>query len=199
MARIYKIGKDADKKINSLIKLTNEFYTITYKSKNALEYTVEYSFLEAFKTWENFVENSFSSHARYNDPVKGKRPYPYLAPKSEKHALELLTLEKDFIDWTSPDNIVSRAEVCFRNSAVITGPIKRNMQDLRDMKKIRNHVAHGSKESERIFKELSRTRVGSAEIRGGKYLNYISPDGVNQYSLYYLNLIKYLISKMSDI
>ena len=185
MPRIYKIGKTASAKLRELIKLDSEYQTSGFKSKQALGYSIEYIFLEGFKTWENFVEDLFTSHARYNDPVSGKRSYPYLAPKTESHALELLTLEKDYLDWTSPDNILVRAKTCFKKDTVITTPIKRNLSALRDMRKIRNHVAHGSKESLRLFKDLSRRRLGIIVARPGDYLNKQSPRQ-NKYIQYFI-------------
>lgn len=198
MPRVYALEKSASKKISLLISLDAEYQSKKYAKREALGYCIEYTFLEGFKTWENFVENLFISHARYNDPVSGKRSYPYLAPKNEAHALELLTLERDYLDWTSPDNVISRAEKCFRTHSVMTSPIKLCMQDLRDMKKIRNHIAHGSKETERIFKDLSRTRLGRLVSRPGDFLNQTSPDGVNHYNVYYLNILKDLVTRMAS-
>ncbi len=197
MPRVHALEKSATKQLSLLISLDKEYQSISFKHKEALEYCIEYTFLEAFKTWENFIENLFISHARYNDPVSGRRTYPFLAPRTEKHALELLTLERDYLDWTSPDNIISRAETCFRAHSVITTPIKRCIQDLRDMKKIRNHIAHGSKETGRIFKDLSRRRLGKVVLRPGNYLNHNSPDGTNNYNVYYLRILLSLTNEMA--
>jgi len=198
MPRVHTLEKSVSKKLRLLIELDTEYQAIKYKRREALGYCIEYTFLEGFKTWENFVENLFISHARYNDPVSGRRSYPFLAPKNEGHALELLTLERNYLDWTSPDNVISRAETCFRSHSVMTSPIKRSMQDLRDMKKMRNHIAHGSKETERIFKDLSRRRIGKVVSRPGDYLNQTSPDGINNYNVYYLDVLLSLVEEMAS-
>jgi len=197
MARIYRINSKTISSLEKLITLDSEYQNVQFNSSDALTLAIEYLFLEGYKIWENFLEAIFLSYSRYNDPISGKRPFPYLAPKTESHALDLLKLEKNYLDWTSPDNVVKRAEICFRSHSIITTPIKASMQDLRDAKKLRNHIAHSSEESERIFQNISRNRIGQKVKRPGVFLNKISPDSINNYNVYFLELFKTLVNSLS--
>ena len=184
-------------RLDKLISIDKEYQQMKFSAPEILNLSIEYVFLEAYKCWENFVEDIFVSHSRYNKPISGVKPGPYLKPRDEAHALDLLKLEKDYIDWTSPDAIISRAEICFTNSQIVVDPIKLSIRDLRDSKKLRNCIAHGSKESIRIFGELCRSNVGMVGITPGEYLNKTSPDKINNYNVYYLNLYKKLLNAIS--
>jgi hypothetical protein len=197
MAKLSIVNSNYISRLDRLVLIDKEYQTLIFSHTNILNFSIEYVFLEAYKCWENFIEDIFVSYSKYNKPILGIKPGPYLKPKNEEHALDLLTLEKNYIDWTSPDNIISRAEICFKNSQMISDPIKLAVKDLRDSKKLRNCIAHGSKESIRIFDELCRSNIGTIGVSPGEYLNTISPDRINNYNVYYLNIFKDLVNQIS--
>jgi hypothetical protein len=180
--------------LDKLILVDQEYQRITFSSVDILNQSIEYTFLEGYKCWENFIEDIFISCSQFKGKITTHRAGSYLKPKNDTHALDLLKLEKDYIDWTNPENIISRAEICFLNHQIITACIKLAIRDLRDSKKLRNCIAHGSKESLKIFNELCRNNIGNVNISPGEYLNTISPDAVNNYNVYYLSLFKNLIN-----
>jgi len=197
MPKVSIINNNVVSRLDKLISIDREYQSIPFSHVSILNFSIEYVFLEAYKCWENFIEDIFVSHSRYNKPISGIKPGPYLKPKDEIHALNLLKLEKDYIDWTTPDNIISRAEICFKNHHVVSDPIKLAVRDLRDSKKLRNCIAHGSKESIRIFNELCRANIGTIGISPGEYLNTISPDRINNYNVYYMMIYKNLVNQIS--
>lgn len=198
MPRIHAIYSKACKELDSLIQIESQYQTNLSTHRAALNLSIEYIFLCGYKTWEKFLESVFISQSRYNDPVSGKRPYPFLDPRTEKHAHELIKLEKDYIDWTSPDSVVSRAEILFRNSKIITDPIKSSMQDLRDAKRVRNHIAHESQETLRLFDDLTMKRLGKKFKTAGNYL-LSKPSGNNDhYAIFYINKFKQLVTEISN-
>jgi hypothetical protein len=185
-------------KLARLIAIDKEYQAIQFSSVSVLNTSIEYVFLDGYKCWENFIEEIFISYTTYNKPISGKTPESFLKPTNEEHALDLLKLEKTYLDWTSPDNIIKRAEICFKSHQIITQPIQQCLSDLRDAKKIRNCIAHGSKESNRIFNGVCRQNLGKIFNSPGEYLNHSSPDKVNHYNIYYLNLFKNLVSLLSQ-
>lgn len=198
MPRVFRIYSQTDTALLELVSLDAEYQRISFSKTNALNLAIEYLFLEAYKIWENFLEDIFISYSRYNDPISGKRPYPFLQPKTEQHSLELLKLEKGYLDWTSPDNVIKRAEICFRNHAIITQPMKNAMSDLRQAKILRNYIAHASKESFRQFQNLSRNLIGKRVKRSGVLLNSPSTDGINNYNVYFIELFRDLVKDISN-
>lgn len=197
MPRVFKLYTQSTKEIDKLLKIEAVYQKMLVKDKVSLQLSVEYIFLSGFKVWENFIEKVFISQSRYNDPVSGKRTFPYLAPKTEIHALNMIQLEKQYVDWTSPDHIITRADILFRSPQVITDPIKNSLQDLRDAKKIRNYIAHGSEESKSKFVNMARSRTGRIYCTAGEFLLGCPTGLPTHYALHYLNLFKGLVKDIS--
>jgi len=200
MPRIHRLNSAAVNQLDKLLRVEAVFQGQLSSHRNALDLAVEYSFLSGFKVWENFLEGVFVSHARFNDPVSGKRSYPFLMPKTENHALDIIKLEKDYMDWTSPDIVVTRAEILFRNHSIITAPIKSNMQDLRDAKKVRNYIAHGGNEAKRLFDAVAQRKLGRKAKGAGDFLisTPLGRPSSQHFVVYYLQLFKSLAISISQ-
>lgn len=198
MPRIHQVNSASIRELDKLIRVESQYQSNLVLKKEALELAIEYVFLSGYKAWENFLESVFVSQARYNDPVAGKRLYPFLAPRTEIHAHEILKLEKRYLDWTDPETVVSRAEILFRNSRFIADPIKSSMQDLRDAKRVRNHIAHGSGETLRLFHDLSVKRLGKKSKTAGEFLQAFPAHSSVHYAVYYLEKFKQLVNDISQ-
>lgn len=198
MPRIHSVNRVTNRELDKLIGIEAKYQALLATHREALELSIEYVFLSGFKAWENFLESVFVSQSRYNDPVSGRRPFPYLAPKTEVHAGDIIKLEKKFVDWTDPGAVVSRAEILFRNSRIIADPIKSSMQDLRDAKRVRNYIAHGSGESLRLFQDLSVRRLGRKCKSAGEYLQAYPTGSANHYVIHYLEMFKDLANSISQ-
>jgi hypothetical protein len=198
MPRLHSVNRTTDLELGRLLKVESEYQSVLASNKQALSLSIEYVFLSAYKVWENFLEDIFASYCRFNDPVKGKRISPFLSPKSEAHAREIIKLEKAFVDWTSPDNVVQRAEILFKRHQIITVPLKSSMTDLRDAKKIRNFIAHGSAESLRVFKDLALNRTGRNFTRAGDFLLTFPSSSSDHYAVYYIKIFRKLVSHISQ-
>jgi hypothetical protein len=200
MPRIHRLNLTATKQLDKLLAIEATFQGQLSSEKAALDLAIEYSFLSGYKVWENFLEGIFISQSRFNDPVAGKRTYPFLMPKTEKHALDIIKLEKDYMDWTSPDIVIKRAEILFRNHHIVTAPITSSMQDLRDAKKVRNYIAHGGTEAKRLFDAVAQRRLGRRAKGAGDFL-VSSPIGQANgphHAVYYLDLFKSLVNAISQ-
>ncbi len=198
MPRIHSVNRAIVREIDKLVAIEAKYQKSLALQRDALELAVEYVFLSGFKAWEKFLESVFVSQSRYNDPVSGRRLFPYLAPRTENHAHDLIKLEKRFVDWTDPESVASRADILFRNSRIITDPIKSSMQDLRDAKRVRNFIAHGSGESLRLFQDLSVKRLGKKASSAGAFLQSFPQGATTHYALYYLALFKDLACRISQ-
>lgn len=198
MPRIHTINQKVVKEIDKLIDIEGKFQAALSTERDALELAVEYSFLSGYKVWENFLEAVFVSQSRYNDPVSGKRVFPYLTPRTESHAYDIIKLEKRYVDWTDAEAVIARAEILFRNSKIIVDPIKSCMQDLRDAKRVRNFIAHGSGESLRLFQDLSVKRLGKKSKSAGEFLQSFPPGSTDHYAVFYLKKFKALVCGISQ-
>lgn len=198
MPRIHLVIRSTVKEIDRLIAIEAIYQSLLVAERDALDLAVEHIFLSGYKAWENFIESLFISQSRYNDPVSGRRLFPYLSPRTEAHAYDIIRLERRFVDWGDPEVIVSRAEILFRNSRTIGDPIKSSMQDLRDAKRIRNFIAHGSGESLRLFQDLSIKRLGRKSKSAGDFLQAFPSSAAPHYVIYYLTRFKELACKMSQ-
>lgn len=78
----------------------------------------------------------------------------YLKPKDFAHAELLIKSSMPFLDWTKPDDVIARAELYLENGHPIKLPYTTNLQKLKGFKKLRNHIAHNSLESEFQFEKL---------------------------------------------
>ena len=198
MPRIHAINKATIRDIDKLIAIEAMYQSSLSLEREALELAIEYTFLSGYKAWENFLESVFVSQSRYNDPVSGKRLFPYLAPRTESHARDIIKLEKRYIDWTDPEAVISRADILFKNGKIITAPIKSSMQDLRDAKRVRNYIAHGSGESSRLFQDLCVKRLGKKSKTAGEFLQSKPTGKTTHYAVYYLNKFRELVCNISE-
>lgn len=198
MPRIHTINRKVVKEIDRLIDIESKYQVTLSVEREALELAIEYVFLSGYKIWENFLESVFVSQSRYNDPVAGRRVFPYLAPKTESHAHDIIKLEKRYVDWTDAEAVIARAEILFRNSKIIADPIKSCMQDLRDAKRVRNFIAHGSGESLRLFQDLSVKRLGKKSKSAGEFLHSLPPGNADHYVVFYLKKFRELVCSISQ-
>jgi len=197
MARPDKIASTTVQRLQKLLDNEATYQQKLSSSQPALKLAIEYIFLSGFKEWENFLELTFFSQSRFNTPIGRRRLAPFLKPKSLEHAKDLVQLEKDFLDWTTPDHVIKRAEILFKQSSLIVEPLKSNITMLRDVKKIRNYIAHGSSESERIFQALSVNRLGQKMQDAGDFLLARPAGQNNHYVVIYLEKFIELVKLMS--
>ena len=59
-----------------------------------------------------------------------------------------------FLDWTSPNNVIDRAEVYLHNGGPVKLATTSHQQFLGQAKKIRNHISHNSQESRDVYSQV---------------------------------------------
>jgi len=78
-----------------------------------------------------------------------------------------------FLDWSSPDTLIDRSEAYLKDGFPVKRPLTTNLDTLRALKKVRNHIAHMSGESTVEFKKVLKSHYGTVPLRllrPGEYL-----------------------------
>ena len=100
--------------ISEVSKAQRLVYTIKIPRRD-FESIVELSYLKAYLAWERFLEETFIlSLLGYTTSQKDKI-IRYVIPKNRKHAMEFLLQGKDYIDWSTPEEIRNRANLLLKN------------------------------------------------------------------------------------
>lgn len=161
-------------------------------SKAQLHVLTEAIFFAAFRTYEQFIRNVFVLYCCGVQPNRRRLVRPYLKPKTMEHAEDLLQSSMPFLDWSNPDTLIERAATYLDDGFPVKDVISAHLESLRDCKRIRNHIAHMSKESQVEFLKVVRRHYGTIPLRvprPGEFL-LLSRSGSKSYYLSdYLTLI----------
>ena len=128
-------------------------------SRTYFESVVELSYMKGYLAWERFVEESFVLFLLGQTARVRSKPTRFVFPQNRKHAVELILQGQEFIDWTSAEDIKQRAYLFFKSGRPFAKPISAITHQLRNMKTIRNAIAHGSGQSREKFKGLVRGKL----------------------------------------
>lgn len=126
-------------------------------TRSQLELLVESIFFNGFRSYEGFIREVFILYCLEKKSTKRPNSKSYLKPVNFLHAEQLLKSSMEFLDWTSPDTIIARSELFLQNGHPVKLPYTANRLQLANFKKIRNHIAHNSLESEIHFSKVVRT------------------------------------------
>ena len=126
-------------------------------TKAQMEFLVESIFFAAFKTYEGFIREIFVLYCLEKQTPSKTLIKSYLKPKNFEHSELLVKSSMPFLDWTNPEIIIERSELYLENGYPIKLPYTANLQQLRNFKKLRNHIAHNSLETETQYEKLVRS------------------------------------------
>jgi hypothetical protein len=155
-------------------------------TKAQIELLVESIFFAGFRRYEGFIREIFLLYCMEKQPSKKPRVKSFLKPKSFHHSEQLIKSSMPFLDWTSPDTVIERAELYLDNGYPIKLPYTTNLQPLREFKKLRNHIAHNSAESQIEYEKVVRMYYGVAPLKipnTGQYLMLSSKRNPANYNL----------------
>lgn len=184
--------------IDALMRLDRDnqtrFSRLTPADKRSLVMLSEGIFVSAFREFETFLEEIFVLYTLEKKTITNVKPRSYLNPRNYDHALELIKSSMPFLDWTSPDTVISRAETYLHNGVPVKLPLSAHRVVLQDMKKVRNHIAHNSKESLKEYKKVLQKHYRTLPLsipKPGEYLLLMVPaTPTEHYLLNYLNKLK---------
>lgn len=133
---------------------------------------VEAAFLQMFKSWESLLEDCtvafLCGHLRCDGNIVPCNTYI----KSEAFARVLLYQDRKFIEWTEVDTVTGRWKNLFGDPNVMGGAIKAGLSELRQMKTIRNAIAHSSPEASKRLDTLAGQQSGvpTTKLRPANFL-----------------------------
>jgi len=154
-------------------------------TKAQLHVLTEAIFFAAFRAYEQFLRNVFVLYCCGVQPSRRRLVRSYLKPKTLKHAEELVQSSMPFLDWSSPETVVQRAETYLEDGYPVKDVIAPNLEPLRDLKRLRNHIAHMSKESYVEYRKTVMRHYGTVPLkvpRPGEFL-LLTPRGSTSYYL----------------
>jgi hypothetical protein len=164
-----------------------------------LNYIHEITFLRVFRGYEELIEDIFISSLCRNEKLNSGKLNPWIKAQNSDHALELLKLEKEYVDWDSPNTIIKRAEIIFMNPAPIKNFITAKQEKLLEAKKIRNYIAHNSQKAEKEFNKVYSMYFGAlpiSHIDAGEFLKTCKPAHTPpvSFTMYYSTILKEISS-----
>ena len=124
--------------------------------KTQLHFLTEAIFSRAFRAYECLVRDTFLLYTLEKRPRSGARVTSYLKPRNFLHAETLIQSSLRYLQWSSPDIVIERAEIYLEDGFPIKLPLTTNSLPLHDFRKIRNHIAHNSKKSLDDYKSVLR-------------------------------------------
>ena len=134
-------------------------------SSRQLYLLTEGIFFAAYRGFENLVRDVFLLYCLEKRPLSGRSVRSYLAPRSFGHAEELTLSSMRYLDWTNPEHLLERAERYLEDGFPIKQALVTRMDTLQDLKRLRNHIAHTSAESERAYRVVLRNHYGVVPLR----------------------------------
>jgi hypothetical protein len=121
---------------------------------------IEAAFLQMFKAWEFFLEESVVAYLCGRLCLDGASVASHITAPSEEIARRLLGGDRGYAEWTNVDDVQSRLGRYFPLPNRIDNALKASMVDLRHIARIRNSIAHTSTLASRRFRELAEGLLG---------------------------------------
>lgn len=155
-------------------------------SRRQLYLLTEGLFFAAFRAYENYLRDVFLLYCMEKQPASGGVVRSYLRPRSFFHAELLVKSSMRFLDWANPDDVVKRAELYLADGFPIKEQYAARMEIFRDMRRLRNHIAHNSPESVAAYRVAIRKQYGVDPVplpTPGEFLLRTNKDDPSRYML----------------
>jgi hypothetical protein len=119
----------------------------------------------------------------------------YIAAPSVEHAHNLLKGRSQFLDWNSPDVVISRCELVFDNTNPIKTALTANKGRLDRIRHVRNVIAHSSETAANKYESAVRTEIVTVGLNiptPGQFLLLV-PAGYGSYLEMYIDTLESVI------
>lgn len=172
-------------------------------NKSQVELLAESLFFAAYRSFEGFFREIFILYCLEKQSSKPPKVKSFLKPKNFEHAEKMIKSSMEYLDWTRTEHIINRAEMYLDHDGhPVKLPITTHQQQLKNFKKIRNHIAHNSIESEYQFVKIVRVyNHGVAPVRipsAGQFLMFQSKNNPTKYQLgEFFDLMKKLAADLT--
>src|SRR5271165_4142210 len=121
-------------------------------------------FLRAFTAYENDVERLFLHYVTGGTTLQGITANSYLRITDEALARKLTKAGYKFLSWAKPQEIRVTAENYIENGWPISDMMNAKAQDLADCERIRNRIAHNSREALIRFNTVQRNLLNTERL-----------------------------------
>ena len=204
LADVYNRALQECSTSSKLVSDTNEFYANHLTSNGTLYSDALHScvlngaFLTLFMAFEQFLECSFVCYMMGQPGVNGHSFSKYVSPQNYDQAMDMIKGISRFADFTNRGTILTLANNFFDGGGTYSY-LNSISVDFEEMKKIRNAISHISVESDRAFRGLVRTKLGSLppNITTASFLNTIIPQTTSTFFVYYKNVVVDAITNIS--
>lgn len=151
-----------------------------YLNKYKKDDILELAFLMVYKSWENFLAESFLRYMAGASSISGKQPERYVNTNTIEKSRYLLMGEKNsnrIIPWAG-EFVRQKSIVYFKNGEPFESPLSAITTYLSEIKTIRNTIAHGSKESKAKFQKLVNSKLTNftGRMKPGTLLSKTKPN-----------------------
>lgn len=192
-------------RLNDMEQLSSDvsrWYSMTFPvgvpqcSLQYKEIITEAAFLNSFMAWETFLEESFISYLLGDPPPVGGPPIRHVAPSTRPIAIGILNSEGvDYIKWTVPQKIITRAESFFQNGGYYSAILRSQESILKEINTVRNAIAHSQTSAKEKFEKVVRRRLSHLppNMTVGKFLGTRVPASSPPETFFseYLDRIRY--------
>jgi hypothetical protein len=165
-----------------------------------LDILVEMVFFRAYRCYEQFIRKVVLLYCSGQQTMSGKSVVSFLSPRDHGHAENLVKSTKPYIEWGNPDEVVQRAELYLDDGFPIKQSYTPRLAALKDLRRIRNHIAHSSPESLVQYRIALRNYFGAAplpEPAPGRFL--LQPDKEDKTKYLLLTILETLQTLAGDV
>ena len=153
-----------DDSINSVYAVCDPYYLSDKVKLKIREYTIEFAFLEVYKNWEYFLEQTFMSYSLNEISLNSETPECYINPIDRAHADRLIKGSALYPDWSDHEKVIALAESIFLDGEPYKTVLKNISSHLKEMKKIRNQISHNSNKSRDTFDSFIRNKLSACKV-----------------------------------
>ena len=147
-------------------------------SRSQLYSLNESAFFAAFRALENFVEECFILYTMGKRNIGNSTAKTYILSRDYERNRRIIKSGNHYLDWNTPERVIERAELFLKEGEPVKRIFQSNADVLRRMKRIRNHIAHNSDESNSDFRKVVRHELGALPVRfpsAGEFLDMRTP------------------------
>ena len=158
------LEKQCDDSLKIIDTVNKPEYLETDEKKTIRDLVVMQAFMRVFNAWEQFLENSTKAYALGEKSLLGYSPPKYVNPLDEDHADRLIKGTNTYPDWTDAEKVLKIETAFFENGEPYTTALNGFSSKYKEIKKVRNEIAHNSKNSKDEFDTLVRNVLRASAV-----------------------------------
>lgn len=133
-------------------------------SASQMHLLTEAIFARAFSKYEEFIEQTFLLYCQGRSGLSGTTVKSYISPKNISHAKSIIKSGMTFLEWNSPEKIISRCDIYLHPDSPVYLAVTTHQSRLQNIRRIRNAIAHSSDEARTQFRKAVRDELGVAPL-----------------------------------